>query len=106
MALVVGVLLAVFVVPEPWGYATVAAGGAIEVAEASFWWRWTRRRRPEAGAEALVGTVARVVETCRPDGRVRVRGELWAARCAAGADAGEDVRVLALDGLTLVVERI
>lgn len=105
MALVVGVLLAVFVVPEPWGYAAVAAGGAIEVAEAGYWLRWTRRRRPETGAEALIGSVARVVDQCRPDGRVRVRGELWAARCPAGADVGEQVRVLALDELTLVVER-
>jgi membrane protein implicated in regulation of membrane protease activity len=105
VALVVGVLLAVFVVPEPWGYAAVAAGGAIEVAEAGYWLRWTRRRRPETGAEALIGSVARVVDQCRPDGRVRVRGELWAARCPAGADVGEQVRVLALDELTLVVER-
>jgi membrane protein implicated in regulation of membrane protease activity len=105
VALVVGVLLAVFVVPEPWGYAAVAAGGAIEVAEAGYWLRWTRLRKPEAGAEALIGTMARVVEPCRPDGRVRVRGELWAARCPEGADAGEQVRVLALDGLTLFVER-
>src|SRR5262245_53667178 len=105
MALVVGVLLAFFVVPEPWGYAAVAAGGAIEVAEAGYWLRWTRRRRPEAGAEALIGAAARVVEQCRPDGRVRVRGELWAARCPEGADRDDQVRVLALEGLTLVVER-
>ncbi|HEY1369007.1 MAG TPA: NfeD family protein [Gaiellaceae bacterium] len=104
MALVVGVLLAVFVVPEPWGYAAVAAGGAIEVAEAGYWLRWTKRRRPEVGAEALIGQVALVVEPCRPDGRVRVRGELWAARCAEDVDSGEQVRVLELDGLTLVVE--
>jgi membrane protein implicated in regulation of membrane protease activity len=105
VALLVGVLLAVFVVPEPWGYATVAAGGAIEIAEAGYWFRWTRRRRPEVGAEALIGQVGLVVEPCRPEGRVRVRGELWAARCAEELDSGEQARVLELDGLTLVVER-
>jgi membrane-bound serine protease (ClpP class) len=35
---------------------------------------------------------------------VRLQGELWRARCAEGADAGEQVRVVALDGLTLLVE--
>jgi membrane-bound serine protease (ClpP class) len=54
--------------------------------------------------EALIGAEARVVEACRPLGRVWVHGELWRARCDRGADVGERVRVLALDELTLVVE--
>jgi membrane protein implicated in regulation of membrane protease activity len=33
-----------------------------------------------------------------------LEGALWEATCAAGADAGDTVTVLALDGLTLVVE--
>ncbi len=106
MALVVAVLLAIFVLPAPWDYAAVAAGGAIEVGEAAFWWRWTHRRRPAVGAEALVGVIAVVEEPCRPDGRVRLHGELWSARCEEGADAGERVRVRGIDGLTLLVERL
>ena len=105
MALVVAVLLAIFVVPAPWDYVVVGAGGAVEVGEAALWWRWTHRRKPFVGAEAMVGAEALVVEPCRPLGRVRLQGELWAARCAEGADAGDTVRVLGLDGLTLVVER-
>jgi membrane protein implicated in regulation of membrane protease activity len=46
-----------------------------------------------------------VVAQCRPHGHVRVEGELWRARCEEGADKGELVRVRALEGLTLVVER-
>jgi membrane-bound serine protease (ClpP class) len=57
------------------------------------------------GPETLVGAVGRVVTPCRPLGQVRVQGELWRASCADGADEGEEVRVVALDGLTLLVER-
>ena len=62
------------------------------------------RTRAVVGAEALVGALARVVAECRPEGRVRVHGELWRARCDAGAAEGEDVVVRAVDGLTLLVE--
>jgi membrane protein implicated in regulation of membrane protease activity len=105
VALVGAILLAVFVVPGGLDYAVVGAGAAIEIGEATFWWRWTHRRRPEVGAEALVGKVGRVVDECTPEGRVRVQGELWSARCPGGAEQGAAVRVLALEGLTLLVER-
>ena len=61
---VVAILLAVFVLDEPVGLAIVG-GGAIEVGEAWLWWRWTHRRRPVVGAEALVGAVGGD-GTCRP----------------------------------------
>jgi membrane-bound serine protease (ClpP class) len=51
----------------------------------------------------MIGKAAEVVEHCRPAGRVRVDGELWEATCAAGADAGETVRITAVDRLTLEV---
>ena len=105
MALVVGVLLAVFFLGGAWDYAAVAGGAAVEVGEAALWWRWTHRRRPVVGAEALIGLEALVVSPCRPLGRVRLQGELWSARCDAEADTGERVRVTGLDGLTLLVER-
>ena len=52
----------------------------------------------------MIGKPAKVVTDCRPKGQVRLEGALWEATCAAGADAGDTVKVLALDGLTLVVE--
>jgi membrane protein implicated in regulation of membrane protease activity len=106
MALVVGILLAFLVLPGGWDYAAIGGGAAIELGEAAFWWRWTRRRRPEVGAEALIGKEGIVVEECYPRGRVRVQGELWSASCAGGAATGAPVRVIALDGLTLTVERV
>jgi membrane protein implicated in regulation of membrane protease activity len=35
-----------------------------------------------------------------------VEGELWRARCEAGADVGESVRVVSVEELTLEVARI
>jgi len=43
-----------------------------------------------------------------PQGHVQVNGELWRARTtgAEPVEAGEEVRILALEGLTLVVEPV
>ena len=103
MALLVALALAIFVLPSPWGVVAVAAGGAVELVEAWFLWRWSHRRAPAAGAEALVGKRAVVAAACRPLGRVRVQGELWQARCEEGADEGAVVEIVAVEQLTLVV---
>jgi len=58
------------------------------------------------GAQTLVGKEAEVLAPCRPIGQVRIGGEIWQARCEAGADTGETVRVVGLNGLTLLVERV
>ena len=104
MLLLGGILLAVFVLPWPWGLAAVVGGGLLDVAESLALLRWSRRRRAVTGAEGLVGATAVVVTPCRPLGQARVRGELWAARSARGADPGAEVVVRGLDGLTLLVD--
>ncbi len=105
MLLIGAILLAVFVLPEQWDLPVVLAAAVIEVGETFFWLWYSKRRRVQMGPETLVGSVGQVVTPCRPLGQARVQGELWRARCAEGADAGEAVRVVELDGLTLVVER-
>jgi membrane protein implicated in regulation of membrane protease activity len=100
MALVAAVLLAIFVLPQAWDIAAVATGAAIEVGESLFWVRWSRRRKAQVGAETLVGAEAEV----RDGGYVFVQGELWRATGAEGLERGSRVRVLAVDGLTLLVE--
>jgi membrane protein implicated in regulation of membrane protease activity len=105
MVLIGAILLAVFVLPFGWGIAAVAGAAALEVAEIFFWVWLSKRYSIQVGAETLVDARAVVVTPCRPTGQVRVQGELWQARCREGADPGETVRVLELDGLTLVVER-
>ena len=98
-------LLAVLVLSPPWSYVVVLAAGAVELAEAWFWWWLSHRREPAVGVETLVGARGVAASPCRPYGQVRVRGELWQARCDGGADAGEAVTVVAVERLTLVVER-
>lgn len=105
MLLIGAILLALFVVPAPWGLVVVAIAAVIEVAETFFWLWLSRRRKVQMGPETIVGQTAEVVTPCAPLGQVRLGGELWRARCEEGAWAGESVRVLALEGLTLVVER-
>jgi membrane-bound serine protease (ClpP class) len=87
----------------------VLVGCGLEAIEIVFLRRWAkrldRRTKSTTGAEAMIGQAAEVVEACDPHGKVHLHGELWEARCDAGAKAGETVTVQALDGLTLVVAR-
>ena len=104
MALVIAILLAIFVLEEPWTWIVVMTGATFELIEATILVRWSKRRRAVVGAEALIGRRALVLAECRPSGQVRLAGELWQARCDRGADVGDEVIVNGLDGLTLVVE--
>jgi membrane-bound serine protease (ClpP class) len=101
MLLLGAILLAIFVLPSPWGIVAVVAGGLIDAAESLALVRWSRRRRSVSGAQALVGQTAVVSSPTQ----VRVAGELWQARSAEPLVAGEDVEVSAVDGLTLEVSR-
>jgi membrane-bound serine protease (ClpP class) len=63
-----------------------------------------RRRPASVGPQLIVGQHGHVGR----DGLVSVKGELWQAREADGErlDRGEDVEVVALDGMELVVRRM
>jgi membrane-bound serine protease (ClpP class) len=63
-----------------------------------------RRRPPSVGPNAIVGSHGEV----RTDGLVSVNGELWKARVENGEHLahGEDIEVVALDGLELVVRPV
>ncbi|MEO5576565.1 MAG: NfeD family protein [Gaiellaceae bacterium] len=104
MALLFAILLAVFVLDEPWGWVAVALGGTFELAETGLLIWWSKRRRVAVGAETLVGRRAVVSVDCIPAGHVRVVGEIWQARCEVGAFVGDEVVVREVDGLTLFVE--
>jgi len=106
MALLAAILLAIFVVPSPWGVAVIAVGVLWEAGESLFWIRWSQRRRAQVGAETLVGTTVRVVAPLAPEGKVQVKGELWRARCEGEAEVGEEVRVTAVEGLRLRVQQV
>jgi membrane-bound serine protease (ClpP class) len=102
LTIVVAVLAFAFL-DGAWRSAAIAAAAAVDVTESLTLLRWSRRRRAAVGVETLVGAASTVVTACRPVGQVRVAGELWRARCDEGADAGDEVVVAAVDGLTLTV---
>lgn len=80
------------------------AAAAVDIGESLFWIWLSKRRKAAVGADALVGQAATVARACRPLGYVRLQGELWQARCDAGADTGDRVRVVEVEGLLLLVE--
>jgi membrane-bound serine protease (ClpP class) len=102
----VGVALALFVVPYPWNIGILVLFGFLEIGETIFTWRYSRRAKVQVGPETLIGATGRAVTDCRPDGTVRVHAEMWQATCEAGVGGGQRIRVTARDGLLLTVEPI
>lgn len=100
----VSVLLALFVLPHPWGLVAVAVGATLDIAETGLFIWWSKRRKATVGLESMVGKRGVVVSDLWPEGQVRIGGELWRARCEGGCDSGTDVVVRDVQGLTLVVE--
>jgi len=103
MLFLIGVLLAIFVLPSPWGLVAVAIGAALDIAETGLFLWWSRRRKASVGVDALVGKTAVAVGALWPEGQVKINGEIWKARCEGGCEAGTRVVVRAIDGLTLEV---
>jgi len=64
------------------------------------------KRRPTTGWEALIGEVGVARTPLHPDGQVFIQGELWSASCEEGAEVGEKVRVVAVEGLKLHVTKV
>jgi len=63
-----------------------------------------RRRPVVSGVEAMAGGVAVVLEDFEREGWVLAFGEHWQARSAVPLTNGARARIVAVDGLTLVVE--
>ena len=92
------------VLPEPWNWVACLATGILWGVELFIWNRTVRSRRRAVGAQTLIGRLAVVSATCDPEGQVRLEGEIWHARSTGAAVAGEQVRVVGREGLTLLVE--
>lgn len=104
MLLLIGVLLAVFVLPSPWGLVAVVVGGVLDVGESLGLIWWSKRRRALVGAQTLVGRQAVAVSDLWPEGQVKIDGEVWKARSPGGVTTGTAVVVRGVDRLTLEVE--
>ena len=66
----------------------------------------TRFATPTVGRDWMIGSEGTVVSAVAPDGIVRVGDAEWRARTnrATPVEAGETIRVVAIDGVTLEVE--
>jgi membrane-bound serine protease (ClpP class) len=102
MSFVIGTLIAIFFLEGVARWALIAAVALLELAEIALWLRW-RKVTSSTGVEALVGMTGVALSDCKPEGQVRVKGQIWKARCDQGVGAGDGVTVLAVDGLRLDV---
>lgn len=98
-------LMPVLALPLFWALPLAAAGplyAAITVASGLLYWRivTSHRRRPQSGAESLIGTEARVVSRLPEPGPaqylVRSRGELWSATSPDTLKPGDQVCIAAV----------
>jgi membrane-bound serine protease (ClpP class) len=96
--------------PEMRVHYGVAAGAGIGFGLVTFGLAWiafkARSAKRLTGADALLGHIAVAVTPLSPTGQVQVRGEIWQATLAANgqiAPAGAQLKVRAVDGLTLTV---
>ncbi len=99
MLLVVGGLLAWWLLPYPRWVWVVCLLACVEIGEVVVWARW-RNRRSITGSQALVSTIGRLTT----DDRVRIRGTSYPARVLDG-QPGDEVVVEGVEGMTLVVRR-
>ena len=80
---------------------SVTASGLVwrRVAEA-------QNQKVATGSEELIGQTATVHTTLRPEGKVFIAGEIWAAELVSGqAEVGEEVEVTGVKGLVLFVAK-
>ena len=94
------------ILSSPWNLIAFLVLLPLWVLELFGWNRTTKRHRQAVGAQTLIGREAVVSEPCRPVGQVRLDGEIWEARCEAGASTGDRVRVTGRERLTLIVEPV
>jgi membrane-bound serine protease (ClpP class) len=65
-----------------------------------------QRNKQVMGPDALLGAVGMAQQPIAPRGQILIRGELWHAESEVPINSGEAVRVRAVRGLTLLVERV
>jgi membrane-bound serine protease (ClpP class) len=63
-----------------------------------------RRRGVVTGQEEMLNSVGEALESFKAEGRVRVHSEDWNARSSVPVKRGQKVRVVAMDGLVLIIE--
>ena len=82
----------------------LAAASALVLAGIGAFALRARRRPTVAGAEAMVGATAVAMEDFEREGWVQAFGERWWARSDTDIKRGAKAKIVAVDGLTLVVQ--
>jgi len=104
-------LLPLVVLPVFWIVPLAAAlpvyGVVLALSAAIYWYAVQAMRRPvQTGAEVLVGEIGEVVESRGANLFVRACSENWHATSAAQLREGDRVKVVAVENLTLRVEKL
>jgi len=102
--LIIVAFLLLLLLPAPWNIVGFLVVIPLWILELLAWNRSMKGRRKAVGAQTLLGREAVVMTACRPRGQVRIDGEIWEARCDAGAGEGDTVRIVDRDNLALIVE--
>ena len=102
--LIIVAFLLLLLLPTPWNIVGFLVVIPLWILELLAWNRSMKGRREAVGAQTLLGREAVVMMACRPRGQVRIDGEIWEARCDAGAGEGDTVRIVDRDNLALIVE--
>ena len=88
MIFVIAVILAVFVVPAPWGLVLVGVAAVIEIGETFFWIWLSQRHRVKMGAETMLGARAEVASHAGRKGRCASRESSGARAARPGRTRG------------------
>lgn len=63
-------------------------------------------KKPMISAEAMIGSRCKTTTVLAPEGYVRLGGELWRASSSSTVNAGEEVIVTGIEGMTLLISPI
>lgn len=90
-----------------WAWISIPLGKTI-VSIATYWLflRRSFRRGHATGLQALVGETGIALTALLPIGQIKIRGEIWRAESATGAEIreGTSIRIVAIEGGGALVE--
>ena len=72
MLILLGLVLLVFL-PDPWNVVAFVVCIPLFAGEIYLWNRTVRHKRPQVGAETLIGAAGVAITECAPDGQVMAR---------------------------------
>lgn len=87
--------------------AIAAYGVVLVLSVAIYFYVVKAMRRPVlTGTKAMIGETAQFVACGDAEFLVQVRNEIWSAACASSLHEGDRVKIVAVNGLTLRVEKL